>query len=72
MFSEEQLRAIDECVREHLEEARQRAAQIIEEQKALLITLRDMLLEHKVLDAKTIAKLAGDTPNSTSSEETHG
>lgn len=54
-LSEHQRTAVDQRVREILEEARQRAAAIISEQKPLVETLRDLLLERKVLDAKTLA-----------------
>ena len=49
-----QLEAIDRQVRQLLEEARSRAAKILGEQRPLVETLRDMLLEHQVIDAKTL------------------
>ncbi len=56
-YSPAQLEAIDRQVRQLLEEARARAAAILGEQRALVETLRDMLLEHQVIDAKTLKKL---------------
>ena len=58
-YSPAQLESIDRRVREILEEARQRAASILRENRPLLETLRDMLLERKVIDAKTLATIAG-------------
>jgi len=58
-YSPTQLESIDRRVREILEEARQRAASILRENRPLLETLRDMLLERKVIDAKTLATIAG-------------
>ncbi len=54
-----QLEAIDRQVRQLLEEARSRAAKILGEQRPLVETLRDMLLEHQVIDAKTLGELGG-------------
>src|SRR5690606_22455126 len=53
-YSVEQLAAIDRRVRQILEEAGQRAAAILQEHQSLVETLRDLLLEKKVLDAKTL------------------
>ncbi len=53
-YSVEQLAAIDRSVRQILEEARKRAAAILQEHQSLVETLRDLLLEKKVLDAKTL------------------
>ncbi len=53
-YSPTQLEAIDRQVRQLLEEARARAAAILGEQRALVETLRDMLLEHQVIDARTL------------------
>lgn len=52
--------ALDNRVREMIEEGRKRAATILWENKALIITLRDLLLEKKVIDAKTLSELVGD------------
>jgi cell division protease FtsH len=54
-LSPAQREALDRRVRELLEEARQRAAAILKENRALVETLRDLLLQHKVIDAKTLA-----------------
>jgi cell division protease FtsH len=56
-YSPAQLEAIDAGVRRILAEAQQRAAAILLEQRALVETLRDLLIEHKVIDAKAIAGL---------------
>jgi len=57
LYSPSQLEAIDDRVRAILEEARQRAETILTENQALLETLRDLLLEHKVIDAKTLGTI---------------
>ena len=49
--------AIDRGVREILHEARNRAAAILSENRPLVETLRDQLLEHKIIDSKTLAGL---------------
>ena len=54
-YSQRQLQAIDRCVRETLEQARQRAAALVAEHRALIETLRDLLLERKVIDAAGLA-----------------
>ncbi|MEQ8790714.1 MAG: AAA family ATPase [Pirellulaceae bacterium] len=54
-LSPAQLEAIERRVREILEEARQRAAGILNQNRTLLETLRDLLLEKKVIDARTLA-----------------
>ena len=41
-------------MRELLEDGRQRAAQILAENRTLVETLRDLLLDKKVIDAKTL------------------
>ncbi len=56
-LSEQQKSALDRRVRELLAEARQRAARILSENRILLETLRDLLLEKKVLDAKGLNEL---------------
>ena len=40
-----------------VEEQRLRAAKIIKENKAMVETLRDLLLEHKTIDAKVLTEL---------------
>ena len=59
-LSESQKDALDRAVRTLLEEGRQRAARLLRENRALLEALRDMLLEKKTIDAKTILQFAGD------------
>ncbi|HEY7429036.1 MAG TPA: AAA family ATPase [Gemmataceae bacterium] len=59
-LSESQKDALDRAVRTLLEEGRQRAARLLRENRALLEALRDMLMEKKTIDAKTILQFAGD------------
>jgi cell division protease FtsH len=54
-LSPEQLAALDRRINEILAEACERARAILKENHALVETLRDLLLEHKVIDAKTLA-----------------
>jgi len=42
-------------VHQIVEEQRVRAAKILQENRAVLETLRDLLLEHKTIDAKALA-----------------
>jgi cell division protease FtsH len=53
-WSPAQLEVFDRRIQEILEEGRQRAATILRENRHLLETLRDLLLEKKVIDAKTL------------------
>jgi cell division protease FtsH len=57
-LSEQQKSALDKRVRELLAEGRARAASILLENRKLLETLRDLLLEKKVIDAKGLNELA--------------
>jgi len=57
-LSDAQLQLLDARVREILEEQRQRAERIIRENRALVETLRDLLLDKKVVDARTLAAMA--------------
>ena len=50
-----QLEALDRSVTKLLEESRQRAARILRENRVLVETLRDLLLEKKVLDREALA-----------------
>ncbi|MBO0700546.1 MAG: AAA family ATPase [Zavarzinella sp.] len=52
------LEELDERVRAIVEEQRVRAEKIIAENKAMVATLRDLLLEHKTIDAKVLTELA--------------
>src|SRR5262249_26167987 len=54
------LEAIDDRVRELAEEQRKRAATILKDNRAILETLRDLLLKHKTIDAKTLTDMAPD------------
>jgi cell division protease FtsH len=56
-LSPEQLAALDQRVREIIEECRARAATILRDQRATLETLRDLLLEHKTIDAKALGEM---------------
>lgn len=56
-FSPEHLAAVERRVRELLNEASQRAAALLREHRDLVITLRDLLIEHKVIDAKALSEL---------------
>jgi cell division protease FtsH len=58
-LSPKQLESLDNRVRELLEEGRLRAAAIVKENQALVETLRDLLLQHKVIDAKTLTSITG-------------
>jgi cell division protease FtsH len=59
-LSESQKDALDRAVRAILEEGRQRAADILRQNRPLLETLRDLLVENKTIDAKTLAQFAGE------------
>jgi cell division protease FtsH len=54
---------IDQEVRTILEAERARAKEILETQRALLVALRDLLLERKVLDRASFAHLTPDKPD---------
>lgn len=56
-YSPTQLEAIDRGVREILHEAQRRAITILRDNRPLIETLRDLLIEHKVIDAKTLGLL---------------
>lgn len=58
-LSPKQLETLDNRVRELLEEARFRAAAMLKDNQALVETLRDLLLQHKVIDAKTLTSITG-------------
>jgi cell division protease FtsH len=61
-LSPAQLEMLDRRVRELLEEARQRAAMLLRENRALVETLRDLLVEKKVIDARTLTAVTGRKP----------
>jgi cell division protease FtsH len=56
-YSPEQLGAIDRGVRDILREAQQRAATILRDNRALVETLRDLLVEQKVIDSATLSAI---------------
>src|SRR5262249_52530898 len=56
-LSPAQLEALDRRVCELLEEGRRRAVQILTDNRPLVETLRDLLLEKKVIDARTLGSL---------------
>ncbi|MGV3623721.1 MAG: AAA family ATPase [Archangium sp.] len=60
--SEFLLRSMEEAVTRVLEEQRARARKILDDNKALVQTLRELLLEKKVLDKEALAHLLPATP----------
>lgn len=58
-LSPEQLAILDRRIRAILEERRQEAARILREQRALVVTLRDLLIERKTIDAQSLTELLG-------------
>jgi cell division protease FtsH len=58
-LSQSQLEAIDVAVRTLLEEARQIAAGILQQNRAVVELLRDELVARKVIDSKTFRELTG-------------
>ena len=61
-LSQAELGAIDEKVNHVIAEARQRAAKILRENKEVLVLLRDLLVEKKSIDSKTIKEMFGTAP----------
>jgi cell division protease FtsH len=59
-LSETQKEALDRAVRAILEEGRLRAAEILRQNRPMLESLRDLLMEKKTIDAKTLVQFAGD------------
>jgi cell division protease FtsH len=59
-MSEEQRGELDRQVNGVLREAQQRAAKILKDNQAVLETLRNLLLEQKTLDAKTLRSTLGE------------
>jgi cell division protease FtsH len=57
VLSATQLEAIDRQVGNILEQQRERAVTILTENASLIETLRDLLLEQKVIDSKTLSQL---------------
>jgi cell division protease FtsH len=61
-LSEAKLQALDRRVDEILEECRQKAAAILRDNVVLVETLRDLLVEKKVIEAKTLKAVVGTDP----------
>ncbi len=60
-LSEEQLAVLDRQVNELIDRARQRTATILRENRTLLETLRDLLIEKKTIEASALKTLAEET-----------
>jgi cell division protease FtsH len=58
-LSPEQLARLDRSVSEIIAEAQRRAAAILAENRAVLEALRELLIEKKTIDAKTLGTMAG-------------
>jgi cell division protease FtsH len=56
-LSQAQMEALDRRIREIVEDGRRRAAKLLRENQALVETLRDLLLQKKVIDAKALGDL---------------
>ena len=54
---------LDRRIAEIVEQQRVRAERLVRENGKLIETLRDLLLEHKTLDAKALAELAPESAN---------
>jgi cell division protease FtsH len=63
---------IDQAIQKILERERNRAKQLLEENRGLLIALRDLLLEKKVLDRTSFSHLFPHTPTEVKTEESRG
>ncbi len=57
------LQALDDRIAEIVEQQRSRAEALVKEHKALIVTLRDILLEHKTIDSKALASLVPGSMN---------
>ena len=55
-YSQAQLEHIDNAVHEILEKARLRSREILEDNRTMVETLRDLLLDKKVIDSKTLSE----------------
>lgn len=60
-LSQGQLDMLDQRITAILEEGRARAGQLLREQRTLVETLRDLLVEKKTIDAKTLATIRDAT-----------
>lgn len=61
-LSQEQLALLDKQVNELIHAGRERAASILRDNRALLETLRDMLVEKKTIEAATLKTMFPDAP----------
>ncbi len=61
-LSEAKKEAIDRAIHEQLEASRQRAQQLIREHRQVLETLRDLLLEKRTIDAKSLTEMLPSVP----------
>ncbi len=61
-LSDKELASVDEKVNKVIAEARSRAANILRENKDVLVLLRDLLLEKKTIDSKTIREIFATAP----------
>ncbi|WP_166827395.1 AAA family ATPase [Thalassoroseus pseudoceratinae] len=69
-LSPTQLERLDDSVKTLLAEACSRASDFLKENQTLVETLRDLLLEKKVIDAKTLGEITGrDIPSEEKSEQ---
>jgi cell division protease FtsH len=59
-LSPAQLETIDTRVRELLDEARSRAAAILQQQRGVVEELRDLLLDQKIVDARNLKEMVRD------------
>ena len=57
------LQALDDRVAEIVEQQRVRAEALVKEHRALIVTLRDILLEHKTIDSKSLTTLVPTSKN---------
>jgi cell division protease FtsH len=69
-LSPAQAEALDRRVRALVEEQRQRAARILSERRLQLETLRDLLVEKKVIEAKALKAVTGAPPDGAAQPET--
>jgi cell division protease FtsH len=59
-LSQAQVKALDRRINQILAEQQERAARILRENRPLIETLRDLLIEKQVIDAKTLGALVAD------------
>jgi cell division protease FtsH len=68
-LSPARLELLDRRVAQILDDARRRASALLAENRATLETLRDLLVERKVLDARALASLAAGHPPRNTTED---